>query len=145
MDRGEDAPVSEERKELPMLRTCVCVGIGLLLAAGGVTAAQGDKTQAGGKDQEMRGKIVRVDPEKGVVVIRTGEGDKAKEVEYRVSKTTKYFGTDRKDLTDGLRFKDFRQGSDVWFRMSPTTGTNTTERMLSELRLGPSLGTPNPK
>jgi len=120
-----------------MLRTCLCVGV--LLTAGGLLTAQNTTQGQGGKDQELRGKIVRVDPEKGVIVIRTGEGDKAKEQEFRVNKTTKYFGTDRKDLADGLRAKDFRQGSDVWYRMMPSTGGNTAQT-IAELRLGPSGG-----
>src|SRR4051794_7375627 len=99
-----------------MLRTSMCFGIAMLLAAGGVLTVQGgdkDKATTQVKNQELRGKIVRVDPEKGVIVIRTGEGDKAKEVQYNIAKTTKFYGTDRKDLSEGLRSKDFRQGADV--------------------------------
>ena len=113
-----------------MLRTFACVGVGLLLVAGAVAA---QNTQAGQGQKELRGKIVRIDPEKGVVVIRTADN---KEQEFKVGKTTKYYGADRKAMTDGLRSKDLRTGADVWYRMGGTA--TTPDGTISELRLGPT-------
>jgi len=108
-----------------MLRTFTCVGVGLLLASGTAYAQnQRQGVQAQDKDL-MRGKIVRVDPDKGTVVIRGADG---KEQEFRTSATTKYYGLDNKDLREGLRSKDFRAGADVMYRGQGTT--------VNELRLG---------
>jgi len=130
-----------------MLKRLVCWGIGLLLLAGGGfadaqgTTRPGDKTTGTGGTRlgkEMRGRIVRVDPEKGIVVIRVGTGTDAKEREFRVAKTTRYFGKDNKALTDGLKGTGWKANTDVWFRT--TGGENSTN--LGELRMGPGPATP---
>src|SRR5436189_5457614 len=98
-----------------MLKRLVCWGAGLLLLAG-AALAQAPGTpgkELGGK--EMRGQIVRVDPEKGVVAIRVGTGADAKVREYRVAKTTRYFGRDNKALTDGLRYEGWKADTPVRF------------------------------
>jgi hypothetical protein len=117
-----------------MLRTFACVGVGLLLLAGGATAQ--NKTTAV-QTKEMHGKIVKVDPLKNVIVIKTGDGTKAKEHEFKVMKTTKIFGTDRKEMVEGLRSKDFRPGADVWYREGGTA--TTPDGTVTELRLAPAL------
>jgi hypothetical protein len=114
-----------------MLRTFVCVGVGLLLVASGVVAAQAQAAQ----NKEMQGKIVKVDPVKNVIVIKTDEGGKAKEHELKVMKTTKIYGTDRKEVLDGLRSKDYRPGADVWFRPGGTAAA--PDGTVTELRLAP--------
>ena len=54
--------------------------------------------------QFMRGSIVSVDPTGNTITLRTGEGANVKEQMFRVNDTTKFYGTDRAPLTDGLRF-----------------------------------------
>ena len=121
-----------------MLRAFVCLAIALALVVGGDALAGGQKTPVGGagaQGKEMKGEIVRVDPEKNVVVIRTREGDKEREQEFKVAKDTKYLGADRKDLAQGLRDAGFRKGVIIWYRAQPPrAGADPT---LSELRLGP--------
>jgi hypothetical protein len=68
---------------------------------------------------DVRGKIVRVDPDKGVIVIKSGDGTEAKEVEYTVERTTKYWGPDEKPFTTALRYEAFRPGAEVWYRVGP--------------------------
>src|SRR5689334_19749169 len=131
-----------------MLRTFTGLGVALLLVVGTAYGQnpnprdQGKGAQAQGQAQTpaqnyMQGKIVRVDSEKGTVVIRGANG---KEQEFRTAASTKYFGTDRQALKEGLRARDFRQGADVMWRAQ---GNN-----LSELRLGtgarPGPGGANP-
>jgi hypothetical protein len=114
-----------------------------LVVAFAATAAAGQQAQPGvaqGKDQYKQGKIVRVDPDKNVIVIRVGDGDKAKEMEYKVSKTTQFWGTDRKTLTDGLKFSGLKAGTEVW--VLPGTGDNALT--LTEVRLHNPALPPNP-
>jgi hypothetical protein len=87
--------------------------------------------QPGAQAQLQNGKIVRVDPEKNVIVIRGADN---KETEYRLNDTTKYFGTDNKELREGIRANTWRPGGDIRFQ----TGPNNT---LRELR----MGTPAPR
>jgi hypothetical protein len=68
---------------------------------------------------DIRGKIVRVDPDKGVIVIRSGTGTEAKEVEYTVDKSTAYWATEQQRVNDGLRYQGFAPGADVWYRVGP--------------------------
>jgi len=119
---------------------CLSVGVGLLLAAGSALAAQAPAQQV--QPVEMRGRIVRVDPAAGVIVIRTGEGNAVKNMEYRVAKDTRYLGTDLKVLQDGLRAPGFRQGIDVWYRAMPAT--STTPQSLMSLSLAPAKPAPPP-
>jgi len=121
------------------------LGLSVLLVTGGSVAAQQDKAPLTGKeqqDQNMHGKIVRVNPDTDTVIVRVGEGATAKEMEYKVNKTSKFWGTDRQPLTEGgLRNKAFREGADVWFR----PGTGADNRTLSELRFfNPGAGGTNP-
>jgi len=112
----------------------------MFVAACGLVAADDQNQKNGQNRQYLRGKVVRVDPDKNVVIIRTGEGNQAKEMEYRVNNDTKYWGTDRQTLNDGLKYKGFREGTDVWYR--PGTGNNA--QTMSELRFyNPSTTNPN--
>jgi hypothetical protein len=134
-----------------MLRRLTGLGVAVLLLVGTAQAqtnqnpqqnqpgargqAQGQaQGQAGARDY-MQGKIVRVDPTKGTLVIRTNTGQ---EREFRTGDKTQYFGTDRQALKEGLRSRDLRQGANVMWRAE---GNN-----ISELRLGTTQpgGTPNP-
>ena len=107
----------------------VGLGLGLALATGGTVSAQVDTGKE--KPGEVRAKVVRVDPDKNLVVLRVGDGEKAKDVEYKVDKATRYIGSTKQPLTDGLRYAGFKEGTEVWFRVAPGTGNQT----LAELRL----------
>jgi len=90
-----------------------------------------------GADRMLVGKVVRVDPDKGIIVIRTGEGTSAKEQQFKVGKTAKYYGEDRKEVQGGLT--GFRTGSDIRYR----TGTGDQSQEISELWMGRGTGTNN--
>jgi hypothetical protein len=84
----------------------------------------------------LEGKIVRVDPETGMVVIRTGTGAAAKEVEYKVAPTTKYFLEENKPVTNGLRYQGFREGTAVWYQVAPTGQVISDVRFYNPIRRG---------
>jgi len=77
---------------------------------------------------DIRGKIVRVDAEKGVIVIKSGTGTEAKEVEYTVDKSTAYWATEQQRINDALTYQGFKPGADVWYRVGPRG------RVISEVR-----------
>ncbi len=107
-----------------MWRTLLCVG--LFVAFVGVVNAE-DKNKA----KFMKAQIVKVNPETNTVTIRTGTGTEAKEQELRVSATTKFYGSDKQPLTDGLKFKGFKEGTDVWYQM----GAGADKDVIADLRL----------
>jgi hypothetical protein len=130
-----------------MLRTCVALGVGLVLTAGSVLNAQQAQPPAQVQVQPtkvptvnyMRGKITRIDPTTNSIWIRSGFGAEAKTQQYRLNDTVKYYGADNKALEDGLRNKAFRNGANVWYRMAPG------QTSMSELWLGPPpAGATNP-
>jgi len=106
-----------------MWRMLVCVAVGVALVTGGTAVAQQDK--------DMHGKIVKVNPDKNTVTIKVGEGKEAKEVDYKVAATTKFWGADKQTLTEGLKSKNLKEGTEVWFR----TGTDGEAMTITELRL----------
>jgi hypothetical protein len=108
-----------------MLKMLVCVATALALTAGAGTVVY-----AGKDAQDVHGKIVKVNTDDNVVVIRVGDGDKAKEMKYKVANTTKFWGTDKQALNEGLKYKGFREGTEVWFR----TGTGADAMTITELR-----------
>lgn len=71
------------------------------------------------KVRDLRGKIVRVDPVKNIVVVRTTNGTTSEDVEYLVDTTTQYWGPDRVVINDGLKYKGFTEGTEVWYRTVP--------------------------
>jgi hypothetical protein len=83
-----------------------------------------------------------MEPQTGMVVIRTGTGARAQDVEYQVGKATRYYGRNGLAVRRGLLAPGFQQGVDVWYRVSPTN--INTARGLSELRLAPTVVPPNP-
>jgi hypothetical protein len=124
-----------------MFKRCVCCGVGLLLAAGGALAAAQTTTPIPGQKDtglrpapEVRGQIVRVDPARNVIIIRTGTGETAREREYRVGKATRYYGLDNRVLTDGLRYNGWRAGTNVWYQTIP----GADNMNLNYLRLTPA-------
>ena len=97
-----------------MKRTLMCLGMGLLVVLGGTLKADEPVRD---RIRDVRGRVVRVDPDRSVIVVQTGTGTDVKEVEYTVGKTTKYWAADQQPFTDALRYRGFKAGSDVWFRM----------------------------
>lgn len=104
------------------MRTLVCLGVALLL----VTAVRADDKKDG---KAVHGKVVRVNADSNTITIRCED----KEKEFKVSDTTKIFGSDKKPLSGGLKGADqqLKEGTEVWFH----TGTGADEMMITELRL----------
>jgi hypothetical protein len=119
-----------------MLRIMLCLGLGLLLPA---TASAQRGNPQGSRDpirpavnvKELQGKIVKVDLGKDLVTIHFAGGAVAEDVEFLVTKNTKYYGKQRQALDEGLRSKAFAPGTDVWFQ----TGVGEQFRTIFELRL----------
>jgi len=109
-----------------MWRSLTCLGIVLGLA--GLALAQDRPTRRELRDIR-RGNIVRVDPAQNVVIVRSGTGADAREIQYRVMDTTRYWGTDRQPFNTGLRYQGFREGSQVWF----TPGAGDNAQTISQL------------
>ena len=106
-----------------MWRSLVCVGVALGVVGIGMAQDRSSRRDI------RKGQVVRVVPDKNIVVMRVGTGTEAKEYEYRVSTTTKYWGTDKRALSDGLRYQGFREGTAIWF----DPGTAADSRVISEL------------
>jgi hypothetical protein len=86
--------------------------------------------------QFMRGSIVSVDPTGNTITLKTGDTASAREQQFRVNDATKYFGTDRKALSDGIRFDGLKAGTSVWYQ----AGAGDNANMLSHLSLyNPSI------
>jgi transcription antitermination factor NusG len=91
-----------------MLRTCVAATVALLLLVG-VTVAEKEKA----KSAQVKGKIKKVDADKGVLTVTVGKGDSTKDVDFKITDDTKLIGTNRKPLEDGLKDKSLKAGTDV--------------------------------
>jgi len=107
-----------------MLRSLICMSVGFAVA--GAAIAQERPTR-----RDIRtGRVVRVVPDKNTVIVSVGAGAQAKTFEYTVTDTTKYWGIDKQPFTTGLRYKGFREGSEIWFNL----GAEADSRVISELR-----------
>jgi len=104
------------------MRTLVCLGAALIL----VTAVRAEEEKKGGKP--MHGKIVRVNADSSTITVRS---DDNKEMELKVNDSTKFFGTDKKPLSGGLKSDQFKEGAEVWYR----TGTGTEATTITGLFL----------
>ncbi len=123
-----------------MWRTVLSLGtLFLAFAAGTVRAEDTPNRNNANNDNNMRGRIVRFDAANNTVVVRTGEGNDAKETQYTVGANTKYWGSDRQAMDNGLRNKNFKEGSDIWYR----TGTGDDAKSLSEVRFFDPRVNPN--
>jgi len=81
---------------------------------------------------------VRVNPQTNTIVVQSGNTGDVKEYEYRVSPETKYWGADRNIIHDGLKYRGFVPGTEVWY----SAGTGTSP--VSEVWLGdPNQQVPN--
>ena len=92
-----------------MWRNVICLSVALSVA--GVATAQERKIAR----EVRKGEVVRVDPARNVVVVKSGVGAEAREFEYRVGPTTKYWGADRRAFDRGLRHEAFRPGANIWY------------------------------
>jgi hypothetical protein len=70
-----------------------------------------------------RGKVVRIDRDRGIVVVRIGEGPDAKEVEYHVDANTQYWDPNEAAINNALQYQGFTVGTDIWFRPAPNATT----------------------
>jgi len=98
---------------------------------------------ASAQDRQIRrdirkGKIVRVNPQSNTIVVTSGAGADAKEYEYRVAPETKYWGADRNIIHDGIKYRGFVPGTEVW--LSAGSGTSP----VSEVWLGDPMQQASP-
>jgi len=75
----------------------------------------------------MRGKVVRIDREHGIVVVRIGDGPDAKEVEYHVDASTQYWDPNEAAISNALQYQGFTPGTDIWFRPVPNNAMTIRE------------------
>ena len=66
------------------------------------TQQQQTQQQQAKEPAHVQGQIVRVDPQTSTVVVRTSNGDKSVDREFKVETGTQYFGADHKPFFDGL-------------------------------------------
>jgi hypothetical protein len=99
-----------------MLRSLIGTAVGLLLFVAALPA----------QDGPQRGKIKKVDADKGVIVI-TADG---KDLELTVDENTRYLGRDNKPLAKGLKDPEVKEGAEVLFK--PVDG----KTVLAGLKIG---------
>lgn len=92
-----------------MWRGLMCLGLALSVA--GLCDAQ---------DRQIRrdirkGRIVRVNPQNNTIVVQSGPTGDVKEHEYRLAPETKYWAADRNIIHDGLKYRGFVPGTEIWF------------------------------
>jgi hypothetical protein len=92
-----------------MLRFSIAVGVALLLFAGSVVAA----------DKEVKGKIVKVDVKKNIIIVKTDDGIK----EYDVNKDTKFIGPKGGVSDKGIEDDRLEAGAEVTLKVA---GNNKT-------------------
>jgi hypothetical protein len=105
--------------------------LGLAVVAGGGPAVVGQPPAFKGKNPYTPGTVVKVLPKANTIVVRVGEGDKARMVDFKVDKNTRIWGPDRMPLNDGLYFGGFKEGADVWLRSQP----GQSQQLLQDLHL----------
>jgi hypothetical protein len=118
--------------------TCLAISGGLVMAQVPTKQIAPDPQQPQTQQQQqakepahMQGQIVRVDPQTSTVIVRTPNGDKSVDREFKVETGTQYFGADRKPFFDGLTNKGWKQGSDVWYQL----GTGNKQNTMTHMRL----------
>jgi hypothetical protein len=75
---------------------------------------------------DVKGVIVRRDPQQRTFVLRTGQG----EVEYRVTENTRYLDANRMPMPEGLSYGTFMPGKTIWLRL----GTEANAQVVNEVR-----------
>lgn len=88
----------------------------------------GPRLPGGGFNQ---GQIVNVNQQTGMMTLRTGVGNAAREQQFRMAADARFIGADRRPIKDGLKFNGFSNGTNVWFR----SGTGNMANSISDMRL----------
>jgi hypothetical protein len=106
---------------------CLAIVVGIATGGSAITVEPTGQAQF----VEVKATVVRVNVDDQTIILRVGDGDQAKEVQYKVDQATRYWGTTKQPLSEGLRYPGFTRGTEVWFR----TGPGADNRTLTELRL----------
>src|SRR5262245_2663139 len=93
-----------------MLRYSIAVGTALLVLAGSLLAA----------DKEVKGKVVKVDVKKNIIIVMTEDG---KDKEYDVNKDTKFIGPKGGVSEKGIEDDRLKPGAEVTLKVA---GNNKT-------------------
>jgi hypothetical protein len=94
-----------------MLRHSIAVVVALLVLAGSLLAA----------DKEVKGKVVKVDVKKNIIIVKTEDGNK----EYEVNKDTKFIGPKGGVSDKGIEDDRLEPGAEVTLKVA---GNNKTLR-----------------
>lgn len=103
-----------------MWRGLVCLGLALSMT--GLCQAQDRQTQREIRRDIRKGRIVRVNPETNTIIVRDATGKETREIEYKVAADTRFWGPDRNILRDGIKYRGFVPGTDVWYVPGTATG-----------------------
>jgi hypothetical protein len=125
-----------------MWRPIACWSASLALILGGAATGHPQQQQAQ-QNAHLYGQVVRTDPQTSTMVIRSTEGNKKVDLQFKVETATQYWGADRKPFFDGLTNKGFKQGTDVWYQL----GTGNKQSTITHLRMydpAPPPKTPEP-
>jgi len=88
----------------------------------------------------QKGKIRKVDVEKGIVVLVNADG---KEVEATVTDSTRFMNESNEEMKDGLKNKGVKEGAAVMFKLSIKDGKATLVGMkLAEAVPAPGTSRP---
>jgi hypothetical protein len=99
-----------------MRRVLMGAVLGLVLCAGGLLAF------------EVGATIKKVDAENGILYVHAGKQDR----QVKIAKDVKVLGTDGKDLPDGLKAKELKEGTEVTLTIEPENGAPA----IKAIRLG---------
>src|SRR5205823_12101365 len=110
-----------------MRRILIGMTLGLALLAGRTALAQ----VTTGQPVHTPAQIIRVDPAKQFIVVRVGEGQTAKELQYHFVPASKMWGPDKAPLTDPTRMQMLKEGTPVWYRL----GQGVDNTTITEMRL----------
>jgi hypothetical protein len=75
------------------------------------------------------GRVVSVDADGRTMVIKTGEGEQAKEQTLRVPSDASFFGVDREPIQEGLKYEGLKPGATVWLRVGTGELANTVREL----------------
>ena len=101
-----------------MLRQCACAVFALLLCVGTLSAAD-----------EVKGKVSKVDGEKGLLTVKIGEADK----EFTVTPDTKVLDNKGKEIPGGLKASAFK-AKNISVSVKTDGGKVTEVKLLSAIR-----------
>jgi hypothetical protein len=79
--------------------------------------------------QFMHAQIVNVNPQAGMMTLRTGSGATAREEQFRLAEKARLFNSERMAIREGLAHNGFKPGTNVFFR------TGDPANMITDLRM----------